>query len=113
MPKLTLQVRTKDNLLELLAAGESPAWIVSEERESFVTHVQIVNWEGTQMIEGVYDRAGSYRRRNDRDQNRLVIRFLDGRIVNCKVEFEGQNPVRFFEGECHQAQTADESAPLP
>lgn len=100
MSKLILQVRTKDNLLELLAAGESPAWLVSEDHESRLTHVQIVNWDGTQMIEGVFDKTGSYRRKNDRDQNRLVIRFLDGHIVNTnpRVEFDGQNPVRFVEG---------------
>jgi|GEM_PF-4095801 len=37
MSILTLQVGTKDILLDLLAAGESPAWIVSEECESLVS----------------------------------------------------------------------------
>jgi hypothetical protein len=94
MPKLTVQVRTHDNLLELLAAGESPAWVVAEDREALLTHVQVVNFGGTQMIEGVYDRGGSQRR----DDGRLVICFLDGRIVNCEVEFVGQNPVHFLQG---------------
>ena len=94
MPKLTVQVRTRDNLLELLAAGASPAWVVAAEREQLLTHVQIVNVEGTQMIEGVYDRAAS-ERREDGD---LVIRFLDGRIVNCRVGFPGRNRVHFIEG---------------
>jgi hypothetical protein len=93
MPTLTVQVRTRDNLLELLAAGESPAWVVAEEREPRLTHVQLVNFDGTQMIEGVYDRTGS----QPRDDGRLVIRFLDGRIINCKVDFNGQNPVRLIE----------------
>ena len=94
MPKLTLQVRTNDNLLELLAAGESPAWVVATEHEPRITHVQVVNFAGTQMIEGVYDRAGSQRR----EDGSLFVRFLDGRIVNCNVTFDGRNPVRLLEG---------------
>jgi hypothetical protein len=92
MPKLTVQVRTRDNLLELLARGESPAWVISADREQHLSHVQVVNFEGTQMIEGVFDRNASVRR----DDERLVLRFLDGRIVNCKVQFDGQNPVRYI-----------------
>jgi hypothetical protein len=93
MPKLTVQVRTRDDLRDLLAAGESPAWVISEERQQQLTHVQIVNFEGTQMIEGIFDRTGSGRR----EDNRLILRFLDGRIVNCDVRFDGQNPVRYSE----------------
>ena len=95
MPKLTLQVRTRKNLLDLLARGESPAWVVAPDREPLLTHVEIVNFDGTQMIQGVYDRSGSTRR----DDGRLIVRFLDGHIVNCRVEFAGRNPVRFTEGQ--------------
>jgi len=91
MPKPTIQLRTHDNLLELLAAGESSAWVVAEGQESLLTHVQVVNFAGTQMIQGVYDRSASHRREDDR----LVIRFLDGHIVNCNIEFNGRNPVSY------------------
>ncbi|MEB3212548.1 MAG: hypothetical protein VKL39_14405 [Leptolyngbyaceae bacterium] len=84
MPKLTLQVRTHDNLLELLAQSESAAWIVAEEKVGKITHVQIVNFEGTQMIEAIFDRNASYK-----DDNRLVIKFLDGHVVNCSMQFDG------------------------
>ncbi len=94
MPKLTLQVRTRDNLLELLSKNESGAWVVGKDKVQQITHVQVVNFEGTQMIEGVFDRSAShYVDVNDKD--RLVIKFLDGRIVNCNVEFNGENPVRY------------------
>jgi hypothetical protein len=94
MPKLTLQVRTRDNLLELLSKNESGAWVVGKDKVQQITHVQVVNFEGTQMIEGVFDRSAShYVVVNDKD--RLVIKFLDGRIVNCNVEFNGENPVRY------------------
>jgi hypothetical protein len=97
MPKLTVQVRTHNNLLEVLAAGESAAWRVGVDREPLITHVRVVNFDGTQMIEGVYDRAASHRRESDND---LTIGFLDGRIVNCKpkIDFDAQNPVRFIDG---------------
>lgn len=94
MPKLTVQVRTGDDLRELLATGESAAWVIAEDREKQITHVQVVNFEGTQMIEGVFDRNAS--RRSD-EGRRLVLRFLDGRIVNCQVQFDGQNPVRYID----------------
>lgn len=94
MPKLTIQVRTEDNLLDLLAKNESAAWVVGVEREPLITHVQVSNFNGTQMIEGVYDRAGSSRQ----PDGRLVIRFLDGRIVNCKIEFVHRGPVYYIEG---------------
>jgi hypothetical protein len=94
MAKLTIQLRTADNLLELLAAGQSPAWVVAEQREQQITHVQIVNFAGTQMIEGIFDRNESFRTPPPND--RLVIKFLDGRIVNCHVEFEARNPVRYI-----------------
>lgn len=94
MSKLTLQVRTRDNLLELLSKNESGAWVVGKDKVQQITHVQVVNFEGTQMIEGVFDRSAShYVVVNDKD--RLVIKFLDGRIVNCNVEFNGENPVRY------------------
>lgn len=92
MPKLTLQVRTHDNLLELLAQSESAAWVIAEEKVEKITHVQVVNFEGTQMIEAIFDRNASYRR----DDDRLVVKFLDGHIMNCSVQFDGQNPVHYI-----------------
>ena len=93
MPKLTVQVRARDNLMKLLAAGESPAWVISADKEPLLTNVQVVNWDGTQRIKAVYDPASSRR-----EDGRLVLRFFDGRIVNCDVQFDGQNPVRYIEG---------------
>ncbi len=94
MPKLTLQVRTRDNLLELLSKNESGAWVVGKDKVQQITHVQVVNFDGTQMIEGVFDRNASHYL-VVKDKDRLVIKFLDGRIVNCNVEFKGENPVRY------------------
>ena len=93
MSKFIVQVRTRNNLLELLAKEESQAWVIAEDKVQQITHVQIVNFEGTQMIEGIFDRSASWRR----DDNRLVLKFSQGRIVNFQVKFDGQNPVRYLE----------------
>ncbi len=96
MPKLILQVRTRDNLLELLAKNKTGDWIVGKERIHHITHVHVVNWEGTQRIEGIFDRNESYYLDPTND-NRFLVKFLDGRIINCKVEFHGQNPVSYIQ----------------
>lgn len=94
MAKVTLQVRTRNNLLELLANNESGAWVVGKDKVQQITHVQVVNFEGTQMIEGVFDRNASHYVVIE-NKDRLVIKFLDGRIVNCNIKFNGENPVRY------------------
>lgn len=94
MPKVTLQVRTDNNLLELLSKEESGAWVVGKSKVEQISHVQVVNFDGTQMIEGIFDRNSSFYT-DEFGQDRLVIKFLDGRVVNCNVEFDGQNPVRY------------------
>lgn len=43
------------------------------------------------MIEGVFDRSTSYRREN----GRLVVKFLDGHVINCDLQSVGQNPARY------------------
>lgn len=42
------------------------------------------------MIEGEFDRDSQ--RRPD---GRLVVQFLNGRLADCRVAFDGQNPVRY------------------
>jgi hypothetical protein len=96
MAKLTLQVRTGDNLLELLAKNETGDWKVANHKIPLITHVHVVNWEGTQRIEGIFDRNESYYLDPTND-NRFLVKFLDGRIINCKVEFHGQNPVSYIQ----------------
>jgi hypothetical protein len=93
MAKLTVQVRTHDSLLELLANGESPAWGIAGDKVPRITNVQVINWDRTQMIEGVFDPESSRR-----EDGRLVLRFFDAHIVNCRVTFDGQNPVLYIGG---------------
>ncbi|MBW4581405.1 MAG: hypothetical protein KME42_17690 [Tildeniella nuda ZEHNDER 1965/U140] len=92
MSKLILQVRTNDNLLDLLAKSESPVWVISDDKVQQITPIQVVNFAGIQMIEGVFDRNSSYRK-----DGRLIVKFLDGHIINCSIQFDGQNPVRYIQ----------------
>ena len=47
------------------------------------------------MIEAVFDRNASFYLDPPKN-NRLVVKFLDGRIVNRNIQFKGQNPVRYI-----------------
>jgi hypothetical protein len=48
------------------------------------------------MIEGVFDRNASYYL-DPPDDDRLVVKFLDGRIVNCKVKVGDPFAFRYIE----------------
>jgi hypothetical protein len=92
MTKLTIQVRTSDNLLDLLKAGKSGNWVVAQGKEQEITNVEIVSFDGTQKIEGTFDSTNSFRL-ND---GRLAIAFTNGCVRNCNINFDGCNPVRYF-----------------
>lgn len=91
MAKLTLQVRTEDNLLEILMKGESCCWVVAEDKIQMITNVHVVNFDGKQMIQGIFDPDSPVV-----DNGRLAVRFFDACIVNCEIEFESRNPVSYL-----------------
>ncbi|MBW4465456.1 MAG: hypothetical protein KME07_08445 [Pegethrix bostrychoides GSE-TBD4-15B] len=91
MTKLIIQVRTADNLLDLLKAHKSGNWVVAQGREKEITDVEIVNFDGTQKIEGIFDAANSFRL----DDGKLIIAFTNACIRNCSTSFDGRNPVRY------------------
>jgi hypothetical protein len=92
MTKLIIQVRTADNLLDLLKANKSGNWVVAQGKEQEITDVEIVSFDGTQKIEGTFDITNSFRL----DDGRLAIGFTNACIRNCSISFDGQNPVRYF-----------------
>jgi hypothetical protein len=92
MTKLTIQVRTADNLLDLLKANKSGNWVVAQGKEQEITDVEIVSFDGTQKIEGTFDAANSFRL----DDGRLMIAFTNACIRNCNISFDGRNPVRYL-----------------
>lgn len=94
---LTLRLRTKNSLLELLQAGESGAWKVAKEKEQQIAKVQIFNWDGSLMLEASHDISNSRRR----EDNRLIVGLSreDAKIVLCNppLEWIGQNPVSYID----------------
>lgn len=70
-------------------------WVVAHDKERSIERVQVVNFAGTQMIEGLYNRDLDHHH----DGGRLVIKFHDARIINCHIAFDSQNPVRYIESE--------------
>jgi hypothetical protein len=91
MQKLTIQVRTSDSLLDLLKTQESGCWVVAQGKEQEITHVEIVNFDGSQRIEAVFNQNNSQRL----EDGRLIIAFTDACIRNCNVSFDSRNPVRY------------------
>ena len=91
---LTLRLRTKDDLMELLQAQKSGAWKVAKGKEKQISHVQIFNWDGSMMLAASHDVSNSYRRSED---NRLVVALNeDAKIVKCDpLRWVGQNPVNY------------------
>ncbi|MBF2016114.1 MAG: hypothetical protein IGS23_13095 [Rivularia sp. T60_A2020_040] len=92
MKKLIIQVRTADNLLDLLKTNKSGNWVVAQGKEQEITDVEIISFDGTQKIEGTFDIKNSFRL----DDGRLVIGFTNACIRNCSISFDGRNPVRYF-----------------
>lgn len=93
---LTLRLRTKNDLMELLQAGKSGAWKVAKGKEKQISRVQIFNWDGSMMLEASHDVSNSFRRSED---NRLVVALdsKDAKIMKCDPPFQwvGQNPVNY------------------
>ena len=93
---LTLRLRTKNDLMELLQAGKSGAWKVAKGKEKQISHVQIFNWDGSMMLVATHDVSNSFRRNED---NRLVVALdsKDAKIIKCDPPFQwvGQNPVNY------------------
>jgi hypothetical protein len=92
MTKLLIQIRTADNLLDLLRDNKSGNWVVAQGKEQEITDVEIASFDGTQKIEGTFDATNSFRL----DDDRLVIAFTDACICKCSISFDGRNPVRYF-----------------
>lgn len=97
LSSLTLRLRTKDNLMELLLAGKSEAWKIGKNKEQEISKVEIFNWDGSLKLEATFDLSNSSRT----EDNRLIVGLSpeDSRIVRCDPPFEwvGQNPVKYFD----------------
>jgi len=90
---MKLLLRTKKDLRIILKDEKSPAWRIAEARVSKITEVNIVDFEGKQMITAEFDLEGSFRN----SENKLVVSFTNASIVRCDISWKGQNSVNFVE----------------
>jgi hypothetical protein len=91
MEEFALQLRTRNELGAILRHGESPAWTISRKKQPRLATIRIVNFAGTEMIEGRFDPERSHRR----PDGRLVVAFTRAHIRECVVSFDTRNPVRY------------------
>jgi hypothetical protein len=75
---MIVNVRTNDDLRDLLADRQSGNWIVSAASERRITKVRVFNWDVTQVLKGDFDPLRSFRDTS----NKLILRLKKCRIEN-------------------------------
>jgi hypothetical protein len=75
---MIVNVRTNDDLRDLLANRQSGNWIVSAASERRITKVRVFNWDVTQVLKGDFDPLCSFRDPG----NRLILGLKKCRIEN-------------------------------
>jgi hypothetical protein len=79
---MVVNVRTQDDLRELLRNRASGNWIIGANRVPQITKVRVFNWENNQVLKGDFDPAS-------------CIRDADGRLIiamrNCRIENFARN----------------------
>lgn len=95
MSKLTVRVRTRDNLTQLLKEGGSGWWTIAKFRDTNLGQIEVYNWDGTLVIKAEYNPQTSQRNEN----NKLYLGFKNAKIeaVNPPLKWHGQNPVNYVE----------------
>lgn len=95
MSKLTVRVRTKKDLTQLLKQGGSGWWTIAKFRDENLTNIEVYNWDGSLVIKAEYDNKISQRNEN----NKLYLGFRNAKIetVNPPLKWQGRNPVNYVE----------------
>lgn len=95
MSKLTVRVRTKKDLTQLLKQGGSGWWTIAKFRDENLTNIEVYNWDGSLVIKAEYDDKISQRNEN----NKLYLGFKNPKIevVNPPLKWQGRNPVNYVE----------------
>jgi hypothetical protein len=88
---MKLQIRTKDNLEDLLRHRNSPSWVISESRVSQIEEVEIYQFDGKKVIKGTFDIDNSSRT----ESGRLIVAFKNALIEDCDHKWIGQNPIKY------------------
>lgn len=94
---MILRLRTNDDLRQLLKQGNSPAWRIAKNRVDSIQKVEIYNFEGTECLKGDFSKAKSVWKKDEKDNDRLVVAFENGKIEPASYKWVGQNPVKYVE----------------
>jgi len=88
---MILQIRTKDNLDDLLRHGTSPSWVISEGKIKSIEKVEIFQFDGKKVLKA--DFKADLSRRTE--SGRLIVAFSNGTIEECEHKWIGQNPIKY------------------
>ena len=88
---MIIKLRTRDKLEDLLKKGKSESWIVAEGRENEFKKVEIYQFDGKRVIIADFDKSKSTRT----EGGRLIVAFINGKLVDCNYKWNGQNPVKY------------------
>ena len=93
---MIINIRTKDNLNDLLGAEQSGNWGVSAEKEFEAaalgnTKVNVYSWDGSVVLTGDYDPSRNVRT----TEGKLIIGIANGRLVRSEVNWPWQ-PSRIY-----------------
>jgi len=107
---MILQIRTKDNLEDLLRHGNSPSWVVSEGKINDIEKVEIYQFDGKRVLKADFDKILSSRT----ESGRLIVAFSKGSIEDCDHKWIGQNPIKYSRGNetIHNNNSTMESNPI-
>jgi len=89
---MILQIRTKDNLDDLLRHGTSPSWVISEGKIKSIEKVEIFQFDGKKVLKA--DFKADLSRRTE--SGRLIVAFSNGTIEECEHKWIGQNPIKYI-----------------
>lgn len=95
---MILQIRTKDNLDDLLRHGNSPSWVVSDGKINAIEKVELFQFDGKRVLKADFDSSLSKRT----ESGRLIVAFSNGTIEECEHKWIGQNPIKYVNNQVNE-----------
>jgi hypothetical protein len=80
---MIVNIRTKNDLVVLLAAGQSGNWTVAPVKEANITKVRIFNWPGDSVLIADFDPNRTHRD----NRGKLIIGIVNGTIHPCAQDW--------------------------
>lgn len=95
---MILQIRTKDNLDDLLRHGNSPSWVVSDGKINAIEKVELFQFDGKRVLKADFDSSLSKRT----ESGRLIVAFSNGTIEEFEHKWIGQNPIKYVNNQVNE-----------